>query len=161
MSAKGADKVRREKEAKMVASAHFIDKVFGFDKLGGTTGSCTKWVRENMDMCMEKYGYAIDSQEQVITAMEIQKGSYADKRLRAFAAATGQSEAFADPNAAGVFLDSLRTDDAQCDACGKGSMTLLRCKKCKLARYCNADCQKKHWRLHKKECQEPKKGSHK
>ena len=40
-----------------------------------------------------------------------------------------------------------------CWQCGKGSVENLRkCKQCLLARYCGAECQKEHWKMHKKFC---------
>lgn len=39
-----------------------------------------------------------------------------------------------------------------CDYCQKDG-ALARCSKCKCAYYCNVDCQKKHWKLHKTDCQ--------
>lgn len=43
-----------------------------------------------------------------------------------------------------------------CAQCSKKSQTeLLQCSGCKFARYCNKECQKKHWKNgHKKECKE-------
>ena len=40
-----------------------------------------------------------------------------------------------------------------CDYCNKRSETKLRaCGKCKFVFYCGADCQRKAWPTHKKEC---------
>jgi hypothetical protein len=41
-----------------------------------------------------------------------------------------------------------------CAECGKeeGGASLKTCKACMLVRYCNAECQKKHWASHKIEC---------
>ena len=40
-----------------------------------------------------------------------------------------------------------------CAECGKeGGATLKVCKSCMFAKYCNADCQRNHWKKHKKEC---------
>lgn len=41
-----------------------------------------------------------------------------------------------------------------CNACGdiKNEGQFKRCKQCKLARYCDKECQKKHWKTHKKLC---------
>lgn len=32
---------------------------------------------------------------------------------------------------------------------------LLKCSKCKIASYCNKECQKAHWKEHKEECVAP------
>lgn len=40
----------------------------------------------------------------------------------------------------------------ECDTCGKKSDTLLRCGRCRRVRYCNAECQKKAWKMHKQAC---------
>merc|ERR1712098_436129 len=34
---------------------------------------------------------------------------------------------------------------------------LKTCGRCRKVLYCGADCQKQHWKLHKKECKEKKK----
>jgi hypothetical protein len=39
-----------------------------------------------------------------------------------------------------------------CWACRKGGVRLMACAKCKKARYCSAECQKKSWKEHKKVC---------
>eukprot|EP01099_Mayorella_cantabrigiensis_P009023 TRINITY_DN962_c0_g1_i1.p1 TRINITY_DN962_c0_g1~~TRINITY_DN962_c0_g1_i1.p1 ORF type:complete len:516 (-),score=120.40 TRINITY_DN962_c0_g1_i1:218-1765(-) len=39
-----------------------------------------------------------------------------------------------------------------CDQCNKHFEKLLRCGKCKVVRYCSADCQKKAWPQHKLVC---------
>ena len=41
----------------------------------------------------------------------------------------------------------------RCSYCGTEAQVLSKCSDCKLARYCNASCHLKHWRLgHKAEC---------
>jgi len=45
-----------------------------------------------------------------------------------------------------------------CSGCKKRYVNkpkLQRCGRCKLAMYCNRDCQLKHWRAHKNNCREP------
>ena len=42
---------------------------------------------------------------------------------------------------------------ACCGECGKdGGVSLKTCKSCRLVKYCNAECQHKHWSKHKIEC---------
>ena len=38
-----------------------------------------------------------------------------------------------------------------CGQCGKTSET--KCARCKIIYYCGRECQRKHWRVHKKRCQ--------
>uniref|UniRef100_A0A7S4JVQ4 MYND-type domain-containing protein n=1 Tax=Odontella aurita TaxID=265563 RepID=A0A7S4JVQ4_9STRA len=38
------------------------------------------------------------------------------------------------------------------ESCGKVSAKLLRCSSCRAAKYCDAACQRSHWRRQKKEC---------
>ena len=50
-------------------------------------------------------------------------------------------------------------DDAMahcCAECGEkgGVVSLKACMSCKLVKYCNAKCQKKHWPKHKKQCKQ-------
>lgn len=40
----------------------------------------------------------------------------------------------------------------RCEACHKDHGVLLLCKRCRQATYCNAQCQKKDWNIHKAEC---------
>ncbi|OJD31510.1 mynd domain [Diplodia corticola] len=44
------------------------------------------------------------------------------------------------------------SNDTTCASCGKVSDDLKRCAKCHSERYCNRDCQKAHWKTHKKVC---------
>ena len=39
-----------------------------------------------------------------------------------------------------------------CFECGKRGQNLPRCQQCAQAFYCDADCQRKHWRKHKPVC---------
>ena len=32
----------------------------------------------------------------------------------------------------------------------------MRCSRCKMMYYCNVECQRKHWKKHKKECKRVK-----
>ena len=40
----------------------------------------------------------------------------------------------------------------RCFHCGKHGHDLRRCSQCAQAYYCNADCQRRHWRKHKPVC---------
>ena len=40
----------------------------------------------------------------------------------------------------------------KCFHCGKHGHNLPKCRQCAQAYYCNADCQRKHWRKHKPVC---------
>ena len=44
-----------------------------------------------------------------------------------------------------------------CSACRATPQKLLACGRCKQTQYCNADCQKLHWRDHKVACAETQK----
>ena len=40
----------------------------------------------------------------------------------------------------------------KCFQCGKRGHKLPKCTQCSQAYYCNADCQRKHWKTHKPVC---------
>ncbi|CUI16871.1 Methyltransferase domain-containing protein [Candidatus Protochlamydia naegleriophila] len=44
-------------------------------------------------------------------------------------------------------------NEPACSCCSKTDIKLQVCSKCQFAKYCNTDCQKKHWPVHKKVCQ--------
>ena len=50
-------------------------------------------------------------------------------------------------------MASLDTSTASCAACGKEGGNLNTCNKCKMVKYCNAVCKKKHCSKHKKACE--------
>ena len=50
------------------------------------------------------------------------------------------------------FLDKLLVKPATCWSCSKKPAKLLVCSQCKKAQYCNATCQKRHWKKHKPMC---------
>ena len=47
---------------------------------------------------------------------------------------------------------TLWVDVHRCFECGKHGHNLPRCRQCAQAFYCNADCQRKHWRKHRPVC---------
>eukprot|EP01113_Clastostelium_recurvatum_P051378 TRINITY_DN9971_c0_g2_i1.p1 TRINITY_DN9971_c0_g2~~TRINITY_DN9971_c0_g2_i1.p1 ORF type:complete len:158 (+),score=25.00 TRINITY_DN9971_c0_g2_i1:381-854(+) len=47
---------------------------------------------------------------------------------------------------------SSNSSSSSCSSCGSHASDLLMCSRCKLASYCNATCQRAHWRTHKKTC---------
>ena len=53
-------------------------------------------------------------------------------------------------------LSSIDADG--CDACGKskrnGGVALLKCGRCRTAKYCSVECQRAKWKDHKKACKE-------
>jgi len=55
-------------------------------------------------------------------------------------------------------FDNLTIDSAdderfqECDYCGSTLGKQNRCSKCKMAMYCNGDCQKQDWKRHKPLC---------
>jgi len=42
-----------------------------------------------------------------------------------------------------------------CDFCKSQSRNLLQCSACGIVSYCNQNCQKSHWKIHKKQCSKP------
>jgi hypothetical protein len=47
----------------------------------------------------------------------------------------------------------MTTNNSCCAECGKdGGVSLKACKACMSVKYCNADCQRKHWAKHKAAC---------
>ena len=41
----------------------------------------------------------------------------------------------------------------RCFQCGKHGYKMSKCSQCAQAHYCNADCQRNHWKQHKPVCQ--------
>ena len=50
-------------------------------------------------------------------------------------------------------MASNDTSTANCASCGKEGGNLNMCNKCKMVKYCNAACKKKHRSKHKKQCE--------
>ena len=42
--------------------------------------------------------------------------------------------------------------DLRCQGCGSLSEDLKKCSRCKKVSYCSRECQKGHWKVHKKQC---------
>jgi len=51
---------------------------------------------------------------------------------------------------------AILDDKSTCASCGKegNSDDMNTCNKCKMVKYCNAACKKKHRKKHKKKCEE-------
>ncbi|KAF7291525.1 hypothetical protein MKEN_01487100 [Mycena kentingensis (nom. inval.)] len=64
------------------------------------------------------------------------------------------------PQVAAVISKWIRTrsgeaaprEEKRCDWCNKAGVPLKNCGKCRVARYCSPECQKKAWSKHKKTC---------
>ena len=59
------------------------------------------------------------------------------------------------PNGPVLDFPSLSASELACAACGKrrtACWPLRRCMRCELVWYCDRQCQKKHWRWHKRQC---------
>ena len=52
---------------------------------------------------------------------------------------------------AGVEKVDVRKVASLCGQCGKED-SRKKCSRCKACFYCSADCQRKHWKSHKKYC---------
>ena len=65
-----------------------------------------------------------------------------------FCIARGKSS---EPNVAFLHAKIIVPLD-ECYNCEELSSHLLQCSKCKKAKYCNSDCQTKHWSKHKNDC---------
>src|SRR6056300_222512 len=50
-------------------------------------------------------------------------------------------------------MASNDTSTSNCASCGKEGGNLNTCNKCKMVKYCNAACKKKHRSKHKKACE--------
>ena len=50
-------------------------------------------------------------------------------------------------------MSSIDTSTSSCASCGKEGGNLNTCNKCKMVKYCNAACKKKHRSKHKKQCE--------
>ena len=67
------------------------------------------------------------------------------------AAAQADAKARAEKNGQVTPLTSIRDVDGACAAaCGKNGVQ--RCSRCKSVKYCSKECQKRHWKFHKKVC---------
>lgn len=53
-----------------------------------------------------------------------------------------------------VVITGNNNDVAACACCGSGKLVLLKCSRCRRIKYCDATCQKAHWRVHKGDCQD-------
>ena len=52
-----------------------------------------------------------------------------------------------------ITMASTDTSTTNCASCGKEGGNLNTCNKCKMVKYCNAACKKKHRSKHKKACE--------
>ena len=51
--------------------------------------------------------------------------------------------------------DAVKNMDAEvksCNNCGKYSLEMKRCARCKKIKYCDGNCQKSDWKIHQKKC---------
>ena len=59
-----------------------------------------------------------------------------------------------------VFLGFIDSDVDSCATCGEEKRS-KKCSRCKSVQYCDKDCQKYHWFVHKKVCGNPSTGENK
>lgn len=50
------------------------------------------------------------------------------------------------------WVDLADPEPSRCAQCGATAPAMLRCRRCKAARYCGTECQAKHWKAHKRFC---------
>ncbi len=55
-----------------------------------------------------------------------------------------------------VAISTLMSHESVCWFRSKSAPKLKACAECRIAKYCNAECQKSHWRAHKPRCLEVK-----
>ena len=65
---------------------------------------------------------------------------------------TGCSNAAYGGHPKGIKRLKRDTDSRRCEYCGAEKDKLLVCGRCKSVFYCSADCQRPHWKKHKKTC---------
>ena len=51
--------------------------------------------------------------------------------------------------------DEIWRFDLHCAECGRAPEKLSRCSRCKVVKYCSAECQRKAWDVHKASCGSP------
>ena len=68
-----------------------------------------------------------------------------------------QQEEKAEPGSNTSDEMSTRSDGKlpRCAACAAQGPKLLCCSRCKLVHYCSRECQKQHWKAHKRVCKPP------
>ncbi len=58
----------------------------------------------------------------------------------------------ADHNNDDVIISQSLKENEKCDYCTKQYKDLKFCSKCRVCKYCDEDCQGKHWKFHKADC---------
>lgn len=114
------------------------------------------------------YGLAVEFARQAICTQLIAFGRHARIRnldallgdlLEKLPASSPTSHALATMTGATIAtVDAVST--TRCSFCEESpqfaALTLSRCGRCLQAAYCSADCQKAHWKIHKKYCRGPR-----
>ena len=81
-----------------------------------------------------------------------QLASFAEMTRRA---ELGMAELFRHDAEASTGLLETITNKNKCASCGvmkNDEMRFYKCARCKATHYCSKECQKDHWKSHKKEC---------